>query len=412
MLEVDDNHDWWPMLSDPEFIKYPFKVLQSLLLRSPVHYDNSSDIYFILGHSEFQKILSSPMMTRDTRLWKGGWNTPEYRTANPLSYELFSGNQAQMINSDGSDHQRMRQVYNPCFRAQIMKNLANLIQEECDKILDSLPENQSFDFVKQVAARLPLRVMNNLFDIPESLDAQIGSWSASIIRLNDIILSEKQKLDALSAQNNFKAYLREEIQYRRSKDTSSFMAQAIRAFDEGVLNEDETVTNLMSMILAGHETTVSLLGSGLYLLLKNPKQMNKLKDQPTRMHRAIEEMLRVEPSGTMILRIAREEYRLDEYVIPKGSMVIGMIAATNYDPRRFCNPFDFDIERSPNPQLTFGGGVHFCIGAALARLEASILLSSLFDRFSSIELVEEPSWRHDRLNARGLAELNLRIEKK
>lgn len=406
----DDPVDWWGIITDPTFIEKPYPTLQTLLKRGPIHYDTYSGIYFVLGHHEFQQMMKSPKMLRDTRVWTDGWNTDEYRAKDPVGFDLLSGNQPQMINSDGADHQRMRKVYTPAFRAQMMKNLTGMIQAECNALFDQLPTGKPVDFIDAVAGPLPLRVMCNLFDIPPSLDEEIGRWSAAIIRLADVILTDEQKRDALNAQNNFKAYLKEEIILRRNKGGKSLMDMAIKALDDGVLNEEETLTNLMSMVLAGHETTVSLLGSGLYLLLENPMQMQKLRTDHSLMHKAIEEMLRVEPSGTMILRIAAEDYSVDGITIPKGGMVMGMVAATNYDPGRYNDPFVFDINRAPNPQQTFGGGPHVCIGAPLARLEASIVFTSLLDRFSTIQFADKPEWRLDRLNARGLATLPIILE--
>ncbi|MFC3051552.1 cytochrome P450 [Kordiimonas pumila] len=407
---TNSTTDWWGTITDHAFITTPFPTLHELLKEGPIHHDTYSDIYFILGHAEFQQIMKSPDMRRDTRLWKDGWNTEEYRAKDPVGFELLSGNQPQIINNDGADHKRMRDVYTPAFRAQMMKNLSPMIEAECGQLLNQLPVSEPVDFVKAVAGPLPLRVMCNLFDIPSTLDEEIGRWSAAIIRLADILLTDAQKEEALDAQNNFKAYLKEEIAIRRHKDGNSLMDMAIKALDNGTMTEEETLINLMSMVLAGHETTVSLLGSGMYLLLKNPDQRQKLHADRSLMHKAIEEMLRVEPSGTMILRIAAKECEIGGTKIPEGAMVMGMISATNYDPRRYENPFVFDITRTPNPHQTFGGGPHVCIGAPLSRLEASIVFSSILDKFSKIEFAGKPEWRLDRLNARGLASLPIQVE--
>lgn len=407
--QTKDGFNWWGIITDPKFIENPFPTLYEIAKQGPLHYDAGSDMYIVLGHKEFQQVMASKHMRRDTRLWKGGWHSEEYRNKDRVGFDLLSGNQHQMINRDGLDHRRMRKVYTPVFREKMMKNLRQMVQSECNKLLDTLKENESINFIEAVASPLPLRVMCNLFDIPSSLDDEIGRWSAAIIRLADVILSDQQKKDALEAQNNFKAYLREEIALRRNKGGDSLMDLAIKAFDDGLLNEEETLTNLMSMILAGHETTVSLLGSGLYLLLKNQEQLKKLRSNRSLMGTAIEEMLRLEPSGTMILRVAAEDYHIANMVIPQGSMVMGMIAATNLDLRRYSDPFKFDIERSPNPQQTFGGGPHYCIGAPLARLEASIVFNSLLDRYLDIQLSADAEWSLDRLNARGLAKLPVNI---
>jgi len=166
------------------------------------------------------------------------------------------------------------------------------------------------------------------------------------------------------------------------------------------------------MVIAGHETTVSLISSGLYLLLKHPEAMAKLRNDRSHMKTAIEEFMRIEPGGNMILRIAKSDYDVAGITIPAGELVMGLIGATNRDPKKFADPDNFDITRSPNPQLTFGGGPHVCIGASLARLEADIAFSSLLDSFSNIELAGTPEWRLDRVNARGLSKLPIMLEQK
>ena len=129
------------------------------------------------------------------------------------------------------------------------------------------------------------------------------------------------------------------------------------------------------------------------------------------MSTAIEEFLRVEPGGNMILRVAKTDYQIEGQTIPAGSLVLGLVGGVNRDPARFENPDQFDVSRTPNPHLTFGGGAHICIGAPLARLEAHISFSALLDNFSTIELVGKPEWRLDRLNARGLGNLPIRLER-
>ncbi|MBL4837430.1 MAG: cytochrome P450 [Kordiimonadaceae bacterium] len=251
-----------------------------------------------------------------------------------------------------------------------------------------------------------------MFDIPKSMDAEIGRWSAAIIRMADVMMTDEQKQDARDGLIHFKAYLKEQIIIRRKNPGDTLMDMAIRALDDGTMSEDETLINLLSMVIAGHETTVSLLSSGLYLLLKNPEAMTKLRSDRSHMKTAIEEFMRIEPGGNMILRIAKSDYDVAGTTIPAGELVMGLIGATNRDSNKFSNPDQFDITRSPNAQLTFGGGPHVCIGASLARLETDIAFSSLLDSFSSIELAGTPEWRLDRVNARGLKNLPITLEHK
>lgn len=403
--------DWWPTLMDREFLKNPYPTLKHLQQQGPLHHDLDSNIFFVLGHNAFSRILKAPQMGRDTRDWIGGWNNPEYKQCDPVGYALFSGSQPQMINCDGDDHARMRRVYTPAFRSQMMQGLSPMIQTETTRLIDRMPTGETVNFIEALAGPLPLRVLCTLFDIPPSMDADISRWSAALIRMADIMMTAEQKQDALDAQIEFKTYLREQITIRRDNPGDNLMDMAIRALDDGTLNEEETLTNLVSMLIAGHETTVTLIGNGLFLLLENPDQMAALRRDRMLMKTAIEEFLRVEPGGNMILRVAKTDFEVEGKTIPAGCLVLGLIGGVNRDPTHFENPAHFDISRTPNPHLTFGSGAHVCIGAPLARLEAQIAFSTLLDTFSKIELVGEPEWRLDRLNARGLANLPIRLER-
>lgn len=401
--------DWWSILTDRAFLENPYDELKRLQALGPVHLDAASGVYFVLGHRAFLKVAKSSELGRDTRHWKNGWTAPDYRVHDPVGYRLFSEFQPQMINCDGAEHARMRKVYEPAFRSQAVRDVGALVEAEAAQLLDAMPRDGTVDFIEAFAGPLPLRVLCKLFDIPQSLDETVGRWSASLIRIGDILMTPDQKSEALEALTQFKAFLREHIAARRARPGDSLMDLAIRAHDDGTLDEEETLTNLVSMLVAGHETTVTLIGNGLLLLLRHPDEMARLRADRSLLRTAIEEFLRMEPGGNMILRVAREDVEVEGTLIPAGAPVLGLVGAINRDPARFERADEVDIGRPANAQLTFGSGPHVCIGAPLARLEAHIAFSALLDRYGSIELAGEPEWRLDRLNARGLGRLPVRV---
>ena len=401
--------DWWSILTDRAFLENPYDELKRLQALGPVHLDAASGVYFVLGHRAFLKVAKSSELGRDTRHWKNGWTAPDYRVHDPVGYRLFSEFQPQMINCDGAEHARMRKVYEPAFRSQAVRDVGALVEAEAAQLLDAMPRDGTVDFIEAFAGPLPLRVLCKLFDIPQSLDETVARWSASLIRIGDILMTPDQKSEALEALTQFKAFLREHIAARRARPGDSLMDLAIRAHDDGTLDEEETLTNLVSMLVAGHETTVTLIGNGLLLLLRHPDEMARLRADRSLLRTAIEEFLRMEPGGNMILRVAREDVEVEGTLIPAGAPVLGLVGAINRDPARFERADEVDIGRPANAQLTFGSGPHVCIGAPLARLEAHIAFSALLDRYGSIELAGEPEWRLDRLNARGLGRLPVRV---
>lgn len=406
---ADPTFDWWATLSDRAFLETPYPTLHRLRARGPVQYDPHSGIYFVLGHEAFARIVKSSRMGRDTRAWAGGWTDPAYRERDPVGYALFSEFRPQMINVDGAEHRRMRGVYEPAFRNQAMAGVEPLVRAQTARLIAALPTEGEADLIDGFAAPLPLRVLCELFAIDESLDETIGAWSASLIRIGDILMTPEQKREALDALHAFKAFLRGRLAEGARVDSDNLMALAIRAHADGSLDEEETLTNLVSMLVAGHETTVTLIGNGMLLLLRDPEQMARLRAEPALIRTAIEEFMRLEPGGNMILRVALEDMEVAGVTIPKGAPVIGLIGAINRDPARFERADDLDVGRPANAHFTFGGGAHFCIGAPLARLEAQIAFAALLEAFESIEPAGAPEWRLDRMNARSLARLPVRL---
>lgn len=401
--------DWWALLTDRAFLADPYPWLRQLQQRGPVHHDQASDVWFVLGHREFAQLAKAPQLGRDTRLWRDGWCTPENRQRDPVSYQLLAEFQPQMINANPPDHRRMRDVFEQAFKPSVIAALTPMVQAEADRLLDAMPAGATLDFIEQFAAPLPLRVLCNLFEIPAEMDADIGRWSAALIKIGDIMMTPEQKRDAHAALTQFKAYLRTHLDARRQQPGDGMMDLVTRAFDDGTLDEQEMLTNLVAMLIAGHETTVTLIGNGMLALLRHPDQMARLRADRALVRSAVEEFLRYEPGGNMILRVAIEDYPVGGSVIPAGSLAIGLIGAVNRDPARFEQPDRLDIGRQPNAHFTFGSGIHICIGAALARLEAQIAFDALLDRFPAIELAGEAQWRLDRINARGLGTLPVRL---
>lgn len=403
------GHDWWAMLTDQAFLQNPYPQLRQLQEQGAIHLDTQSGIYFVLGHEAFSCVVKSPKIGRDTHYWKPGWNSEDYRAHDPVGYELYKSIQPQMINVDGADHQRMRGMWEAAFRPQSIKEMGAMIQAEADRLLDRLPDEGEVEIIRDFAGPMPLRVLANLLNLPAGMDENIHRWSEALIRVADVVISAEEKQQALDALKACKDYLRGFLAERRAAGDASLTGIIIRAQDDGVLNEDETLINMVSMLIAGHETTVTLIGNGLKLLLDNPEQMERLRADRSLVRGAVEEFMRCEPGGNMILRVAREDVEICGTPIPAGSPILGMIGAVNRDPARFENPDVVDVGRTGNAHLTFGGGPHVCLGAPLARLEGLIAFNSLLDRWPSITLAGRPEWRVDRLNARGLRTLPVKV---
>jgi cytochrome P450 len=400
--------DWWTMLTDPVYLRNPYPDLKRLRQLAPVHHDPASGVYFVLGHSEFAHMATAPEMGRDTQLWSSGWSTPDNKLRDPVSYELFSEFQRQMVNANPPDHKRMRSVYEKALRPAQMPQFLPMIEAECRQLADALPVDAPVDFMTAFANHLPRLVSRNLFGIPPEMDDQLALWSTALIKLGDILMTPDQKREALVSLREFKAWLRNHLAARAGDPDDGFIGLALGALARGTMDDEETLNNLLGLI-SGNESTVTLLGNGMLALLQHPAQLAKLRADPGLIRTAIEEILRYEPGINFILRVAISDYQCGEMRIPAGSLAIGLVGAFNRDPARFENPDVFDITRQPNAHAIFGGGPHVCIGAALARMEGRAALTALMDRFPRIELAGEPVWWVDRTNQRGLQALPVRL---
>jgi len=398
--------DWWTLLTDPEFLKNPYPELNRIRELAPIHYDASSGIYFILSYRPFSEMATTPQMGRDTTFWSNGWSSPENKLRDPLTYELFTEFQPQMINANAPDHRRMRGVFEKAFRPASIANYLPLIESECKRLLDAIPLNTPFDFMTAFANPLPHRISLKLFDIPEEMDEPIAQWIAALSWLGNIIVTPEQKQEAQKAQREFKDYVRGHLATCSKNPGEGFIGLALAAEAQGIMTDEETLNNVV-MLISGSRTSLTILGNGLLTLLKHPDQFNKLRANRDLMRTAIEEMFRYEPGSSLIPRAGITDFQCGDTLIPAGALAICLVGAINRDPERFDHPDVFDVARQPKANSAFGGGAHICIGKALARMTAHVAFNAIMDRFDRIELAGEPVWWTDRSDQRGLASLPL-----
>lgn len=400
--------DWWTTLTDPDFLKDPYPELKKIRELAPVHFDPVSGVYFVMGHKEFAGMAKTQLMGRDTTYWANGWNSPENRKNDPETYELFVDFQPQMINANPPDHRRMRGVFDKAFRPRDMMRYLPMIEEECRKLLDTLPVDTPFDYMEALGNPLPNRISLKLFDIPEDMLEPIGKWISDLSWLGNIVMTPEQKKNAKQSNLEFKQFVKEHLANLRANPGDGLISLALAAEDDGTMDEEETLNNVV-MLIAGSKTSLTLLGNGLLTLLKHPEQFEKLRANRSLMPRAIEEMLRFEPGSSIIPRAGVEDYQCGNVLIPAGSLAIGLVGSINRDPARFDDPDTFEITRKPNHHSAFGGGAHICIGKALARMTTEVAFNALMDRFGKIELAGEAEWWTDRSDQRGLWSLPLKL---
>jgi len=317
-----------------------------------------------------------------------------------------------MFSVDAPQHTRLRQLVARVFTPRAVAAMRSAIEQVVDDILDDLKAQDAseIEIMSAFAQPFPVRVIASILGLPITIYEDLKRWSTQVAVAFEPTSRRRERQAASDATADLMAYLREQVAGRRDQRSGDVVSILVAAADDGdQLSEDELIAQLVMLFIAGHETTMNLVGNGLLTLCRHPEQMRRLREEPSLGQSAVEEMLRYEPSANTIGRAAHADTTLGGKPIPAGSIMLCMAGAANRDPDVFADPDRFDITRTPNPHVTFGGGVHYCLGAPLARLEAQIAFARLLDRFSSIEAIEERVRWRDLVNLRGLETLPVRV---
>ena len=342
------------------------------------------------------------MVLKDARFSKD--YVQKYPWLPPYMRETFRN----LLTLDPPDHTRLRSLVQRAFTPRLVEQLRDRIQLLCHELLDKAAARQPIDLVGEFALPLSMTIIADMLGIPAKDRPHFEPWgrraaaAASSADLTDF-------LQAFPAIWRFMRYLRELIARRRAEPQDDLVTALIRAEESGdKLTENEIVSMLILLLLAGFETTVQLIASGTLTLLQHPGQRDRLRQHTELAESAVEELLRfTSPVEFATPRLTREEVTIGSVNIPRGEVVVAGLGSANHDESQFADPEKFDVAREPNKHLAFGAGSHFCLGASLARLEGKIALTTLFDRFPNLRVtgpVESLRWRRS-VALRGLKEL-------
>lgn len=312
-----------------------------------------------------------------------------------------------MLFSDPPDHKRLRGLVQQAFTPQLISGMRDRIQQIADELLDAVEDRESINLIDDYAFPLPIIVISEMLGVPHSDRDKFRRWSNALIEhsgaesdeeINDLIME-------------FRNYLEEWIAKVRKQPGDDLICQLVTAEERGDrLTEVELYNLIMLLIIAGHETTVNLIGNGILSLLQHPEQLRLLQSKPELIHTAIEEMLRYNgPVEFSTSRWVREDLEFRGVPMKQGDVVIVALSSANRDPEQFDDPDLFDITREKSPHLAFGKGIHLCLGAPLARLEGEIAINTLLKRYPDIRLkgdASELEWRPGMI-VRGVKEIPL-----
>jgi len=301
-----------------------------------------------------------------------------------------------LLNLDPPDHTRLRALVSKAFTPRVVEGMRDRIQAVCDELLDGAAARGGMELVGEFALQLPLAIIADLLGIPEEDRRRFGAWSKRVAAGTSFALLDLVRGQPALWQSM--RYLRRLIALRRAEPRDDLVTGLLRAEEAGdKLSEDEVIGMIALLLLAGYETTMSLIASGALALIQNPRQRELLQGNPALAGSAIEELLRyTSPAEFAIFRTAREDVAIGPVTIARGEVVLACLGSANRDESQFPDADALDIAREPNRHLAFGVGSHFCLGAPLARLEGQIALSTLVRRFPGLRLAkpeETLRWR-------------------
>jgi len=325
----------------------------------------------------------------------------------PLSRHFSGG----MGNVDPPEHSRLRKLVSKAFTPTAIAVWRERVLDHVDELLDLSGGADRFELIREFAFPLPAITISELLGLPVADIDQLKTWSDEFTSFMGTGTVDPAAVEtSLHAYVAARAWLLTIIEEHKATQPDDLISSLLSVGDAGdSLSDEEVVAMCFLLMVGGHQTTTNLIGNTMLLLLQNPEQMHLLRDQPSLLKSAIEESLRFEAPFQQGWRISSEDIELGGRLIRRGQMLRFMIGAANRDPARFEQPDRFDIGRGSNRHLTFGSGIHACLGAPLARLEAEIALSRLLDRFPTIRLADShPDWNPDRIS-RGLRTLPLQL---
>jgi cytochrome P450 len=393
---------------DLGFIADPYPVYDELRRDDPVLYDEGTDHWLVSRYADVNAILRDRSFGRTylhvaTHEEMGhepppAWHDPFWRLIN-----------AGILDMEGADHARVRRLVAKAFTPGYAEGLRPRVEAIVDDLLAPLSPGDEVDLLPTVAAPLPVTVIAEMLGIPGPDRHLLRPWSGDIVKMYELNPSEAMQRDAVRASQAFSDYLRALARDRRGAEGDDLITLLARVVDEGErLTEDELVGTCVLLLNAGHEATVNATLLGWRQLFGHPAQLAALRADPSLIPTAVDELLRFDTPLQMFERWVLEDTELRGVRIPRGAELGLLFGSANHDPEVFDEPGELRLDRAPNPHLTFGAGIHFCLGAPLGRIELQSSFRALLARFPGMELVEEPRFRPNYI-IRGLDGLRVRL---
>jgi cytochrome P450 len=393
------------LLTTPEGRSDPYPRYHRMRELAPIHFSPEFEAWFVWRYDDVAAIVRDPRFGKDYDRQMQIRFGPGWRDHPSLVQAEHS-----MINLDGAEHARLRRRVIKSFTRRTIDRMRPDIERIMGTLLDDFGEKGGGDFMARVAFPMPVTVIGELLGVPEQDREQFRSWVTDLLATIEMRVSDEDLRKADVASQRIRGYFAELIEAKRRNPDGALLSRLIESDDDGDrLTDDELTTMSLLVFIAGFETTTNLLGNGIHGLLKQPEQIEILRERPELLPLLPDELLRFDGTAQMIVRDTREAVEVGGVTIPADQTVFGMIGAANHDPVHFPDPDRIDVTRKRFRPMSFGGGAHFCLGASLARAEIEIGFRSLLERFEEIEFDGAPPAFRDRLTLRGLQALPLRL---
>lgn len=394
--------------TDADFLQDPYPTYARLRAEAPIAWYDGWDAWIVTRHRDVTALL------RDRRLGRVMQPpTPRPEAAAPSPHAAFEAIQAgSLLEIEPPDHTRVKQAVHEVFTPRHVRALRGRIEALVEGLLDAVEARgaSGFDLLRDFAEPVPVTVIAELLGVPEPDRQRLLPWSKAIIGMFEPERTPAMEAAASAAAAEFASYVRALMAAKRARPGDDLLSRmvAVHDADPARLSEGEVVANAILFLNAGHEAVVNVIGNGMLALLRHPEQLRELRADPGLLGTAIEEMMRYDSPLQFFERLVLEDLAVDGHDWPRGTRLCLYYAAANRDPEVFAQPDRFDLRRDPNPHLSFGLGVHYCIGAPLARLELSVALQALLRRFPNLALTGAPPRFQPRNVFRYLTELRVR----
>ncbi len=373
---------------DPSFRECPHKVLNALRAREPVHRDRQFDRIVLTRFADIEAVLGDRTLGADPRKSRPG-------SFIRMAQMVDDAYQPTMLNTDDPEHKRIRSLVAQGFNQRAVEAMRPRIAAVAAGLLDALGSRDRFDVVEEYAGPLPTIVIAEMLGVDAADQRDFKRWSDALVSILNPRRSPEQNQDLAWSRKNFAEYFRRAIAERRGKRGTDLISALVIAEENGeMLTEQEVINTCNLLLAAGNVTTTDLIGNGVLAFLRHPDQLQKLRQRPDLARNAIEEVLRFNPPVASTLRVSHAEREIDGVAMGAGQTLDCVIMGGGHDPALHHDPERFDIERADTRHAAFGGGVHFCLGAPLARAEAQIVIPMLFERFPRIRLDPERELEH------------------